>query len=60
MCYIYIYIYMYVVRGYPENLVENEMVNFKFSEYNIREKTGDPLVITCHPSLQNTGKIMNQ
>ena len=51
---------MYVIRGYPEKLVKNEMVNFKFSEYNIREKTGDPLVIICHPSLQNTGKIMNQ
>ena len=50
-------------RGYPKGLVEKEMGKVKFSGYtkrNKREKKGVPFVITYHPSLRNTGRLISQ
>ena len=44
----------FLKRGYPENMIDEEMKKVKFSEEDSKKSKGSkgvPFVIACHPSL---------
>ena len=49
--------------GYPEKLIQNEMRKVKFGKEGIKKAKGVkgiPFVVTYHPQLRNTERIINQ
>ena len=53
----------FVKRGYPENLIENEMRKVKFREGGMKKAKGlkiIPFNVTYLPQLKNLGRITNQ
>ena len=49
-------------QGYPNKIVENEMkkVNFDDSRSKTKSATGVPFVVTYHPRLTISGKIIHE
>ena len=49
----------FLKRGYPEKLIENEMIKVKFGKEGIKKAKGVkgmPFVVTYHPQLKNLGR----